>query len=356
MEMVITAASSIGGVDDARPFQSVTCRKVDGKWHIGFAVTNPTPITSVTVNGRPLPGVPATIKPEAPFVATVDDPADVVALTITGLDGMQLYNGGFPIPKAPMPVERFAEVQARIQGTMPGGKGLYAEATDLVSETQFSLPRAASFNVDLLKTRDDVPTLVDAARRLMRVRKDSPEVKAGLEKALKVEPDNAHAHLLLAMWLWESGAPAETDAHLAKALDLPGGRYLSALRAVARKEYRTAEQHILFFLRELSPRMSFQGDADPAYALLQPGAAFDGGMQPRLLMAIAQRGQGKRDVGIATLRVLVDGDPACIEAMMLLEDDARVRTLTEKNDAGKRAAEANLAALQAGEWRGIGRP
>ena len=49
-------------------------------------------------------------------------------------------------------------------------------------------------------------------------------------------------------------------------------------------------------------------------------------------------------------------DPALIEAWMLLGDEERVRTLTEDNASGAKAAKAVLDALESGQWQGIGRP
>ena len=92
---------------------------------------------------------------------------------------------------------------------MPGGKGLYAEATDLTSEHQFSLPRAVSMNRASLAASEDPQTLLDAARRLMRVKRSAPEALAGLDKVLAAQPDDAYANLYKAIWLMEDGNAAE---------------------------------------------------------------------------------------------------------------------------------------------------
>ena len=71
---------------------------------------------------------------------------------------------------------------------------------------------------------------------------------------------------------------------------------------------------------------------------------------------MALEAQGSKAAARSVLTGLVRQDPACIEAWMLLGDGARVKTLTEHNESGRQAAEKTLAALRAGQWRGIGRP
>ncbi|MGD0897031.1 MAG: hypothetical protein ABR915_04285 [Thermoguttaceae bacterium] len=248
---------------------------------------------------------------------------------------------------------RFSAVQARVKKTMPGGAGLYAEATDLVAEHGTSLPRAAEMNRQLLATSEDPQTLLDAARQLMRVKKDSIEVLVGLDKVLAREPGDPHANLYKAIWLLEAGKTAAAGC-LEKAASLPGGRYLLALAAAAKKEYAAAEKHLAALLAML-PESTFRGQNDPGLALMQRGAIVTA-TRPRLLLAVVLAAQGKKEASDAVLRRLVDDDPALIEAWMLLDAADRLKTLTDRNPSGKAAAERTLDALRTGRWEGIGRP
>lgn len=268
--------------------------------------------------------------------------------------GAVLVDQVLPIDVGPAPEKAFLAAQARTRGTMPGGKGLYAEATDLTSEHQFSLPRAERFLAGILTNAIDRVTLLDASRRLMRVRESPPEVPTALDKVLADNPRDPHANLYKAIWLMEAGKPTEADKYLPWAWPLPGGRYLRALRAMAGKQYAAVVEHVGALLA-MEPEDSFWGKDDHALALMQPNC-FMAATRPRLLLALALDAQGKREDSRRTLLRLLEQDPACIEAWMLLGDGERVETLTERNASGKRAAEETLSSLRAGRWRGIGRP
>jgi tetratricopeptide (TPR) repeat protein len=209
-------------------------------------------------------------------------------------------------------------------------------------------------NRQLLATSEDPQTLLDAARQLMRVKKDSTEVLVGLDKVLAREPGDPHANLYKATWLLEAGKTAAAAGCLEKAASLPGGRYLLALAAAAKKEYAAAEKHLAALLA-MPPESTFRGQNDPGLALMQPGS-FISGTRPRLLLAIVLQLQGKKPAADAVLRRLVDDDPGLIEAWILLDDVDRLKTLTDRNSSGKAAAERTLDALRAGRWEGIGRP
>jgi hypothetical protein len=264
-----------------------------------------------------------------------------------------------------LPQEEFRAVQERTRTKtrgrrgetltiMPGGALLHAEATDLLSEHQLNLPRAKRRLYSLLgRTRDRVE-LLDTTRRIMRLHSQSTNVLAGIERILDAHPEDPHANLYKAMWLIEADRDGEAGTFLARAQSLPGGRYLLALDAMSRKQYRAVVEHIRQLLA-MGPEQTFWGREDHALGLLQPGC-FIAATRPKLLLALAFEAQGKPGEARTVLDQLVRDDPACIEAWMLLKDEARVSTLTERNASGKRAAEITIEALRAGQWRGIGRP
>jgi len=231
---------------------------------------------------------------------------------------------------------------------------LYAEATDLTAEHFLNLLRVKTLNQEVLATSNDAHVVLDAARQLLRVERNSTNVLSGLDKVLAKEPEDAHANLYKAIWLWEANKAQEASACLEKAVNLPGARYLLALMAAAGKDYASAAKHLAALLA-MPPEATFRGEGDPGLALLQRGS-FISATRPRLLLAIVLQTQGKKDAADVVLRQLVEKDPALIEAWMLLGDSERLKTLTERNPAGKAAAERVLDALRAGRWQGIGRP
>jgi Flp pilus assembly protein TadD len=358
--LTILPAVGIGKADYANEHIAVSCRKHEGHWQITAVSARPLAALGLGFQ-QALPGAmgsggASARQPAAPdkvvswTVGSADHP-----IRITLREGKDvLIDQTFPLDLGPLPEAQFQALQSRVTKTMPGGTGLYAEATDLVAEHGTNLPKAAGMNRELLATASDPQTLLDAARQLMRVTGNSPEVLAGLEKVLKHRPDDPHANLYRAMWLTEAGKGEDAWRHLTKCEALPGGRYLAALSAVAKKDYAAAEKHLDALLK-MRPEATFRGKDDPGLALLQNGACISS-TRPRLLLAIALTAQGKKDAADATLRKLVDEDPALIEAWMLLGDAQRLRTLTENNSSGKTAAERVLANLRAGQWAGIGRP
>jgi tetratricopeptide (TPR) repeat protein len=205
----------------------------------------------------------------------------------------------------------------------------------------------------LLAESEDSQSLLDAALKLMQVKKDSAQVLAGLDKALTKDPGDPHANLYKAIWLWEAGKMDELPGPLERAVNLPGARYLLGLKAVAKREFAAAEKHLTALLA-LPAEATFRKD-EPGLALLQSGS-YISATRPRLLLAIVLDAQGKKEEANALLRKLAEDDPALLEAWMLLGDSERLRTLTARNPSGKTAAERVLDALRAGRWDGIGRP
>ncbi len=355
----VLAAVGIGEADFANEHAAVRCRREGDAWHVAVAPTGPHETLEVALApaGRrddPVLVARGPASPEQPLAGTARDLHEGPVVLAVRSEAKELVRQTFPIDRGPMPEKEFAAVQARTNGTLRGGKGLYAEATDLVAEHQLSLPRTAGMHEAILAESDDPRALLDAARRLMRVREDDEAVRAGLEKVLAARPDHPHAHLYLAMWLLEADRPEEADAHLAKARALPGGRYLAALRAVARGRAAEALELARSGL-EAEPADTFYADEDSSLALRQPGSTV-ANTRPLLLVAVLHETLGQASEARAVAEGLLRDDPALIEAWMILGDEARLRTLTEANPSGRRAAEATLAALRAGRWPGIGRP
>ncbi len=287
---------------------------------------------------------------------TLQTPAGAgrIRLKITDADGLKLLHETFPLEYGPKPEEHFAFVMDAIRANGKIDKSLYAEAMDLVGEHQYTLGRAAGQHEKALKASDDPTALLDAARRLMRVRKNAPEVKSGLSKVLAKQPQNEHARLYLAMWHLEAGQADQADAHLAKAGPLPGARYLRALRAVAKNDPKTALAELDAALQAIKFD-TFYGPDDPSRLLLQEGA-YVGNTQPSLLKAIVLDKLDRDAQAKELLAKILADDPALIEARILAGDDQAVKTLTENNPSGRKAAQQNLENLRAGRWAGIGRP
>ncbi len=357
MAVTVLPAKGIGRADLATRDAAVACRKDGETWHVAVAPARPLDGYALTLEagGRSVAVRGEACGPEAPAHHAAALPGDRMYVRFAGPDGAVLVDETLPVEAGPMPKEAFAAAKARTDGTMPGGKGLYAECTDLVSEHQLSLPRAAGMHRKVLESEDAPPReVLDAARRLMRVERGSEAVRTALARLLEHEPANPWAHLYLGMWLLEADRAEEADAHLGKALDLPGARYLAALRAQAQGDPAAAERHLRALLA-MGPEAAFHGEDDPGRALLQPGATVEAA-RPRLLLALVLRAQGKAAEATAVLEALAAEDPAVTEAWMLLGDAEAVRTLTAANPVGREAAEATLAALRDGRWRGIGRP
>ncbi len=279
-----------------------------------------------------------------------------VRVTVTNADGDVLDQAVLPVDVSKMPEERFKRVQSIVRQRMPGGRALYAEANDLVTEHDPSLWKDARSNEKVLTTSDDPRALLDAARRLMRVRKGHAAVRAGLEKVLKVDSKNAHAHLYLAMWLLEAGEAEAAARHAARASALPGGRYLIALRAAQSGDSDRAVE-LLDSMDAMAIEHAFRGRSDPALDLLMPGARA-GNMQPRLLKAVLLQQAQRHAEARKLLKQIIAADPSRMEAYLLLGDEAeeQIRTMTRNNPAGARAARDNVKAMREGRWRGIGRP
>jgi tetratricopeptide (TPR) repeat protein len=366
MKVRVLAAEGIGRADFANAHAAVSCHPVNNKWHLAASSVRQIEGYHIGWNSEVARGEGSfggmgggMLGPESPRATDVKGTAPHERLRVRlEACAKAIADQTFPIDRGPMPEEEFRAVQARTHMTLPGAKSLYAEATDLVSEHQFSLPRAAGLHEKMLGTSENVRDLADAARRLMRVRKDDPAVLAGLEKALAKAPHNAWANLYKAMWLWEADrddAPcAKVPGHLQKAARLPGARYLLALVHARRGGLDEAVQ-LLESLQTMGPGDTFYGPADPALALLQPGAVC-ANTRPMLLLAVLYQMEKRDRKAAAVLRNLLKADPALIEAWVLLGDAEKVRTLTAANPSGKRDAEATLSALRAGRWRGIGRP
>jgi tetratricopeptide (TPR) repeat protein len=354
-KLTILPAVGIGKADYANEHAAVSAARGEGGWTVKLVPVQALADAKLTLrSGEASNTLTFSAAPDKPFTATLRAPAEKVSLTLVNAAGQTLLDQTLPIDVGPLPEAEFPAVQARVKGTMPGGDGLYGEATDLVTEHGRNLPRVASANVQRLATSEDSPTLLDAARQLMRVRKGSPEALAALDKVLTGQPDQAHANLYKAIWLWEADKQAEARACLDKAAGLPGARYLLALDAVAGKDFAAAEKHLTALLA-MPVEATFRGKDDPGLALLQP-SAYVSATRPKLLLAIVRQAQGRKDSADELLRDLVAGDPALIEAWMLLGDAERLKTLTDRNPSGKAAAEGVVEALRAGRWQGIGRP
>jgi tetratricopeptide (TPR) repeat protein len=353
--VTILAAAGIGKADYANEHAALGAVRGAGGWTAKLVPLQALVDAKLTLRaGEASNTWTLSAAPDQPFAATLRAPAEKITVTVVNAGGQTLLDQTLPLEVGPLPEAEFVAAQARVRATMPGGKGLYAEATGLVSEHGGSLPKAAGMNCGLLTTSEAVQTLLDAARQLMRVRKESPEALAGLDKVLAKEPNDAHANLYKAIWLLEAGKTEEASGCLVKAAGLPGGRYLLALNAVAKKEFAAAEEHLAALLT-MPPEATFRAEGDPGRALLQRGA-FVTAARPRLLLAIVLTAQGKKEAADVLLRKLLDDDPALIEAWALLGDAEHWRTLTEKNPSGRAAAERALDALRAGRWEGIGRP
>jgi hypothetical protein len=372
--MTLLAAAGIGKADYANRHAAVSCaRKEDGTgWDVKLAPLRDLDGATLTLEERlreeaaaePVTMQTGRIGPARPFhtflprrakaVGMASSAAERVRLVWRDTSGEALVDRAFPLDVGPPPEAEFAAAQARVRKTMPGGAGLYAEATDLTAEHGLNLPKSKGLNRQILAGTSDAQALLDAARQLMRVEVNSSDALAGLDKVLAARPADPHASLYKAVWLWEAGRTDEAQAHLAKAAALPGARYLLALQAVSKKEFARAEEHLTALLA-MPSEATFRGAGDPGLALLQSGS-FVSATRPRLLLAIVFQTQGKKEAADALLRKLVENDPALIEAWMLLGDAERLKTLTGRNESGKAAAERIIAALTAGRWDGIGRP
>ncbi len=354
-KLTILPAVGIGKAEYANEHAAVGAIRGAGGWTVKLAPVRALVDARLTLGAGDVSSTLAfSAGPDKPFTATIRAACAKVGVKLLDAAGAVLVDTVLPIDVGPMPDAAFPAVQARVRATMPGGKGLYGEATDLVSEHGGSLLKAAEVNRELLGASDDPQALLDAARQLMRVKKDSPDVLAGLDKVLAKRGDDPHANLYKAIWLMEAGKAADAAACLDKAKDLPGGLYLLALAAVAKKDHATAEKHLTALLK-VPPEATFRGKDDPGLALFQRGASASA-TRPRLLLAIVLAAQGRKDAADVVLRKLVDGDPASIEAWMLLGDAERLKTLTEANASGKAVAQRVLDALKDGRWEGIGRP
>ncbi len=365
MKVTVMAIHGLGGpADFANEHAAATVRKVGGAWEICVVPTHDLARARVGTSqtteddgetrlakgededSRPAPAGKLLVRK---FEAVADK------ITVTFSDGDEvLFEQTFPLDVGQEPTEAYKAVKRRVEGTMPGGKGLYAELTDLTSEHQFHLPRAAKMNEKILAESEDPDALLDAARRLMRVRSGSQAVRKGLEKVLAADSDNRFAHLYLAIWLGEQGKRDEAFEHLKRTGDHPGGLYLRALAFIRRGEPGEAVA-ALKTLNAAKPQHSFYGKDDPSRALMQPGARV-AAAEELLLLAIAQRKAGEARAATATLKKLTARDPSCIEAWMLLGDKQKLATLTAANPTGRKAAEDKLTRLRAGTWAGIGRP
>ncbi len=375
MKVTVVAAQGVRRADFADEDAVVSLAKKDGPWFLRFVTTRPREALDWEVaGGRRTGGVTKLeVAPEKPYGVAFERPGKEARLVLKDRGGAVLLDQTFPLDRGPLPVEHFRGVQARTNMTLAGGPGLYAEATDLVSEHQLSLPKTTGLNETVLERSEDVRELTDAARRLMRVRKNDPKVLAGLEKALAKAPDDPHANLYKAIWLMEADRlPHELLEPLQLAAKLPGGRYLLALAHVRQGDLAEAVDLLRSFA-EMKPQDTFAGTEDPSLALLQPGAAV-ANQQPLLLLATLYRMRGRSDEVRAICGTLLAADPALTEAWMLLAEIERasgrvsaspfgghsaarqVRTLTAANPGGRREAEANLAALRAARWPGIPRP
>ena len=351
----IIPAVGIGKAEYANRHAVVSCARTPAGWAISLVPTTPLAGAKITVSsGSDTISIPCTAAPDRPGRVTLQTTAERVRVRLFASDGAPLLDQQLPIEPGPMPETEFAALQARVRHDMPGGKSLSAETIDLVTEHLANLQRTAADNAAVLATANDPQILIDAGRQLMRARRDAPEALAAFEKVLGQQPTDSHAHLYAAMWLWEKNRFEEATAHLAQATSLPGARFLLALRAVAAKNYTTAERHLEELLL-MPPSATFRGEGDPGLALLQPSAVISA-TRPRLLLAIALEADGRPEAAEKVLRSLVDQDPALIEAWMLLGDAQRLATLTDRNPAGKSAAERVLRDLRAGVWSGIGRP
>jgi|GEM_PF-1919646 len=373
-KLTILPAKGIGRADYANEHAAVSCTRSDRGWEVKVVPTRRLAKAQLVLNRVEKfgPGqTPMALHNQTePAAAGPDKPLALAQRDVSGRVGVQLYDGeqlllstSLPVDVGPMPEKEFAAVQGRTNGTMPGGKGLYAEATDLTSEHQLSLPRARKLIVDAVANAPATGDRINFTRLLMRLDSSSTAVAEAIDRVLTEDPDNARANLYKAIWLWEAGKTDDVEPlvkHLAKAKSLPGARYLLALLYVQRGGSENAVATLRALLA-MPPAATFGGKDDPGTALMQPGC-YAANTRPKLLLAILLAQKANKDEANKVLRKLLAGDPACIEAWMLLAErgdkEARehVRTLTEHNDSGRRAAEKVLADLQAARWSGIGRP
>ena len=275
-----------------------------------------------------------------------------------------LFEATFPVSPGEPPRKTFETIRLQTVirdeklGEMPGGAGAFAELTDLTAEHQLSLPRwygSARKQIEARDWPDDLWGKLDLFRRAIRAAAPSDDTAALIDAALAQAPDDPHANLYKAIQLLETGKADAAAANLAKARSLPGGRWLLALDAARGGQWAQAIEHV-DALAKMAPADTFgpQG-RDVTRQYLQAGATIQP-TRPLLLKAIALDKLGKSAEAKAVLNELVKADPALIEARLLLDDTAALKTLTAANPAGLAAARRTLAALTAGRWSGIGRP
>lgn len=358
----VMTEEGLGAVTFASGHAALWAKKMEGGWDMVFRPYAAADGVAVQWRGPEREawttvGQKVDLRVGKPLRVALTQAPEQVRVRLVAADGKTvLLETALPVEMGEMPEAQFAQVQALVKGSMPGGQGLYAEGQDLVTETQMNLVRYAGTAGKVLKESEDAGEIVAAARRLWRARKEVPEAIAALEKVAARKPAevgesiHATARLYLGMMHLEAGQVKEAQAALA-GLETPAARYLRGLIAVRGKAYAAGVAE-LEKMGEAQAAVDVAGSPDAA--LLQEGA-YVGNVQGRLLLAIAQQGLGKKAEAEATLKGLLKDDPALIEAWVLLEGTAPA-TLTEGNEAGMRAAGRNLAGLRAGIFRGPLRP
>lgn len=364
MKVTVLPASGIGRADYANEHAAVSCKRTDKGWDVKVVPTRRLAKLAVfTDQDKPTgpdsgEGVgngetPSPASPDRPRKVSVPHLSERIRVMVK--DGNDvLVDQVFPIDVGPMPAKAFALLQSRVNATMPGGKLLYAEATDLVSEHGLSLPKALGLIEKTLRDGNAAEKLT-AARLLMRLKKNDPRVKE------VVESYNTEHTSYPAAWTYRALFDSEANEFGVGCWPemLRGGEYVRLLALMADKSYSNVVKETQELLEGKWGRDFEKGD--PATALLQQGS-YVSATRPRLLMALALEAQGKTDAADKVLRGMLAKDPALIEAWMLLaargdkQAKEQLRTLTEHNESGKRAAEKVLDDLRSGKWAGIGRP
>ncbi len=368
----VLVAAGIGKADFATRHGAVRAARKGTEWEVAFVPTRPIrKATLVASDGRKELRRAFDADPTSPLKTTLSLRGERLQLKIISGSDETLIATTLPVKAAPKPTEKeFQAVQLRVKirdkktgRTMPGGAGMFAELTDLTAEHHLSLVKW--FDSRMSKYRktgtwpvsdpNSIAGLLDEYRRFIRLHEPADFAIAWVDKALEMDSDHPHANLYKAMALWEQGKPSAADSYLQAAKVLPGGRYLLALRGMARNDPAAAAKHAAYIVDECKPTDGYYDSGDPSKQYHQTGAELSA-TRARLLLVLALRDLGKKSQARGELDKLLADDPALIEGWMLAGDQEKLKTLTYRNPAGKQVAEKVLANLKSGKWEGIARP
>jgi len=320
--------------------------------------------------GRILPAL-GTYRMDVTIGAALGKPAKVEAMLANAVGKDE-----WPDVADDMPTGHFEDVQARVNGTMPGGRGLYEEATDLVTEHGGSLWRGRKRYVEEIGKSEHVP--YDAFRRMLRthhakdVSSDALEPRGWQENEgrfvksgwLEQQPRWVFYKTLRRTEL--EGQVTVRDKDEMALQRLRCGVYLLMLDA--KRSGRLEKIPIL--IDQLRHQKSTRHEAslgEPALLPLQQAGSTSDPRHGKLLTTLVWMNQGDIAKARRLLQAMIDDDPANLEAWMLLakldklqDRDSgaakHVKTLTWRNDASRESAVRVLKALEEGRWLGIGRP